>query len=175
MLVGAVAFFLLPSASLAAGIIPGACIGGIGLWDSSAQVLRNGASRYPNEEASRTGHRMGLRKGLRDAHPLGLRALAEQADRAQYLIEKSGLSDGGRGGGSDPQRRRFMPPSPGLRCDARGCDVERRWGRSTNFWLKNGRVTEIAVSLDRATTTGLCTHPTGVAATASTPTVSSLR
>lgn len=141
---------LVGSAPSAARIIPGACIGGIGLWDSSSQVLRQWgkplrkvSDPYGVRWYYKSGSVLLNQWGYPPAPNKVIVLVITTTDPKQRM--RSGL-----GVGSWVSEVRAAYPT--AKCPRQGwCDISFRGniGRAyTSVRLKNGRVAEVSVSLD---------------------------
>jgi hypothetical protein len=137
---------LLP-APLGASVIPGACIDGVGLWDSSTRVLREWGKPT---RTKKTG------PDILWVYPHGTVLLTRwgyepSPNRLIVLVVSSTdprqRTPAGIGVGST--KKALFAAMPNLRCIRAYCGrYDNRTGHSTDFLLKNGRVVEISVSLD---------------------------
>jgi hypothetical protein len=142
---------LVGSSSSAARIVPGACIGGIGLWDSSSQVVRQWGK--PIRKVSnppdvtwyyKSGSVLLTRWGYPPAPNKVIVLAVTTTDRKQRM--RSGL---GVGSSLSEVRSAY----PGVKCPRQGlCELGysgRPFGRAYPYvTLKNSRVTEVSVSLE---------------------------
>ncbi len=147
MLAVTVAFFLMPAA-LSARLVPGACIGGIGLWDSSAQVVREWGKPI-RKTTNRPEVWWHYRNGSVLVTRWGYKPTPSKIIVLSITTRDRGERTGsGIGVGSTLNAVRAAFPS--LSCDsspAHSCQAG-RYGYYTTFSIKQGRVTEVGVTLD---------------------------
>jgi hypothetical protein len=142
---------LVGSASSAARIVPAACIGGIGLWDSSSQVLRQWGKPIRKVSSPpdvtwyyKSGSVLLTRWGYPPAPNRVIVLGISTTDRKQRM---------GSGLGVGSSMSEVRAAYPGVKCARQGaCEVGfngRSIGRANTYViLKNSRVTEVSISLD---------------------------
>jgi hypothetical protein len=137
-------FFLLPS-SLSAHVVIDSCIGGVSLWDSSTQVLRQWGN--PTRKVKRPPdvwwH---YRKGSVLLTPWG-RSSHDWIVLAVTTTDPKQRTRAGIGVGSwlSEVRAAYGPWCFGRQGS---CDIGSGQGRDTYLRFKRGRVVEVSVSLD---------------------------
>lgn len=135
-------FFFFPS-SIGARIVPDACIGGIGLYDTSTRVL---AEWGKPDQKTRTGPE--VRWHYKSGSVL-LTFDHAAATTSKAIVAGIGTTDpsqrtpSGIGPGSTLRKVKAVYPW----CSRDGCEISGRGSRTTSVTIKNGRVTEVSIGL----------------------------
>ena len=142
-LTAAVCSFLFFPSSIGARIVPNACIGGIGLYDTSTRVLAEWGKPL---RRTRTGPevRWHYKNG---SVVLTFDHAAATTSRAVVVAiattDPSQRTSAGIGPGSTLRQVKAVYPW----CSTTGCDISGRDDRSTDLTIKRRRVSEVSVSL----------------------------
>lgn len=151
------ACLILPS-SIAGRIVPDACIAGVGLWDSSAQVLRTWGKPI-RKSKDPPGTRWHYRRGS-----VLLERWGKQPTPNKHIVLAVTTTDPRertpRGIGVGSLYRQVRTAHPKAGCPRQGyCDIGAVLWAFTTLKLKNGRVTEVAISLESSYDDGALQKP----------------
>ena len=135
---------LIVPSEIPARIVPDACIGRIGLWDSGAEVLRQ-LGKPIRKERRPPDTWWHYRTGSVLLTPWSTKSRTDLIVLAVSTRDRDERMPSGIGVGSSISEVR----AAGFKwCDRSGsCDVGQRDNRSTTLRLRNGRVVEVSISL----------------------------